>query len=267
MFEVAEAYEVMMGRWSRQLAPLFVEFAGVRDGERVLDVGCGTGSLSATLVRVTGASKIVGIDPSKGFIEYARTLVTDPRVTFELEDAQELPYADGSFDRCMALLIVNFVPDAPKAANEMRRVTRKGGVVATTMWDGSRAHELTRCFWNAAVAIDPTAKRPAERRGSYGSAEALLDLLKGAGLTDIEVTDLTITGYQSQKGKALMAFVWRDFRKMTVLRCASSCGKIFSVPVPPDHLRFRPRRGGERDSDCLLIVAGNSLGGRSVRLG
>ena len=123
MFEVAEAYEVMMGRWSRQLAPLFVEFAGVRDGERVLDVGCGTGSLSATLVRVTGASKIVGIDPSKGFIEYARTLVTDPRVTFELGDAQELPYADGSFDRCMALLIVNFVPDAPKAANEMRRVT------------------------------------------------------------------------------------------------------------------------------------------------
>ena len=192
MFEVAEAYEVMMGRWSRQLAPLFVEFAGVRDGERVLDVGCGTGSLSATLVRVTGASKIVGIDPSKGFIEYARTLVTDSRVTFELGDAQELPYADGSFDRCMALLIVHFVPDAPKAANEMRRVTRKGGVVATTMWDGSRAHELTRCFWNAAVAIDPTAKRPAERRGSYGSAEALSDLLKGAGLTDIEVTDLTM---------------------------------------------------------------------------
>ena len=192
MFEVAEAYEVMMGRWSRQLAPLFVEFAGVRDGERVLDVGCGTGSLSATLVRVTGASKIVGIDPSKGFIEYARTLVTEPRVTFELGDAQELPYADGSFDRCMALLIVNFIPDAPKATKEMRRVTRSGGMIATTMWDGGRTHELTGCFWNAAVAIDPTAKRPAERRGSYGSAEALSDLLKGAGLTDIEVTDLTM---------------------------------------------------------------------------
>ena len=89
MFEVAEAYEVMMGRWSRQLAPLFVEFAGVRDGENVLDVGCGTGSLSATLARVTGASKIVGIDPSNGFIEYARTQIADPRVTFELGDAQE----------------------------------------------------------------------------------------------------------------------------------------------------------------------------------
>jgi len=192
MFEVAEAYEVMMGRWSRQLAPLFVEFVGVRDGETVLDAGCGTGSLSATLARVTGASKIVGIDPSKGFVEYARTHVADSRMTFELGDAQNLPYSDESFDRCMALLIVNFIPDAPKAAREMRRVTRSGGVVATTMWDGSRAHELTRCFWDAAVAIDPTVKRPAERRGSYGSAEALSDLLKGAGLTDIEVTDLTM---------------------------------------------------------------------------
>lgn len=192
MFEVAEAYEVMMGRWSRQLAPLFVDFVGVRNGEKVLDAGCGTGSLSATLARVTRASKIVGIDPSKGFIEYARTQVADPRVTFELGDAQELPYSDGSFDRCMALLIVNFIPDAPKAAKEMRRVTKSSGVVATTMWEGSRAHELTGCFWDAAVAIDPTAKRPAERRGSYGSAAALSDLLKGVGLTDIEVTTLTM---------------------------------------------------------------------------
>jgi SAM-dependent methyltransferase len=99
MFEVAEAYEVMMGRWSRQLAPLFVDFAGVRDGETVLDVGCGTGSLSATLARVTEASKIVGIDASSGFVEYARTQNADPRVTFEVGDAQALPYPDESFDR------------------------------------------------------------------------------------------------------------------------------------------------------------------------
>jgi 2-polyprenyl-3-methyl-5-hydroxy-6-metoxy-1,4-benzoquinol methylase len=72
MYEVAEAYEIEMGRWSRQLAPLFVGFVGVRHGERVVDVGCGTGSLSATLARVTRASEIIGIDPSKSFIEYAR---------------------------------------------------------------------------------------------------------------------------------------------------------------------------------------------------
>jgi ubiquinone/menaquinone biosynthesis C-methylase UbiE len=102
MFEVAEAYEAMMGRWSRQLAPLFVEFVGVQEGEKVLDAGCGTGSLSATLARVTGASKIGGIDPSKGFVEYTRATVTDRRVSFDVGDAQELAYSDGSFDRCLA---------------------------------------------------------------------------------------------------------------------------------------------------------------------
>jgi ubiquinone/menaquinone biosynthesis C-methylase UbiE len=190
MFEVAEAYEERMGRWSRQLAPLFVEFVGVRDGENVLDVGCGTGSLSATLARVTRASKIVGIDPSKGFIEYARTQVADPRLTFELGDAQNLPYRDASFDRCMALLAVDHIPDAPKATTEMRRVTKAAGVVATTMWDRSPANELYGCFWDAVEAIDTIAKRPFGRQGSYGSAEALSRLWNGAGLTDIEATDL-----------------------------------------------------------------------------
>ena len=142
MFEVAEAYEVRTGRWSRQLAPLFVKFVGVEDGDKVLDVGCGTGSLSATLAKVTGTSKIVGIDPSKGFIDYARTQIADPRVIFEVGDAQDLPYPDFSFDRCMALLAVDWIPDARKAAIEMRRVTKTAGVVATTMWDRSRANEL-----------------------------------------------------------------------------------------------------------------------------
>jgi SAM-dependent methyltransferase len=180
---------------------LFVEFVGVRDGEKVLDVGCGTGSLSATLAKVTGASKIVGIDPSAGFIQAARSQITDPRVTIELGDAQNLPYSDGSFDRCMALLIVNFIPDAPRAANEMRRVTKSGGVVATTMWDGSRANELNGCLWEAAIAIDPAVKRPSERRGSYNSAEALSDLWRGAGLTEIEITDLTIACQFSSFGE------------------------------------------------------------------
>ena len=191
MFEVAEAYEVTMGRWSRQLAPVFLEFVGVRDGERVLDVGCGTGALSSTLASMTRAAKIVGIDPSAAFIQAARSQITDPRVTIELGDAQNLPYADASFDRCLALLIVNFIPDAPKAAKEMRRVTKSGGVVATTMWDGNRANELQNCLWDAAIAIDPTVKRFSEKR-NYGSAEALSGLLTGAGLTEIEITDLTM---------------------------------------------------------------------------
>ncbi len=137
------------------------------------DVGCGTGALSSTLANMTRAAKIVGIDPSAAFIQAARSQITDPRVTIELGDAQSLPYADASFDRCLALLSVNFIPDAPKAAKEMRRVTKSGGVVATTMWDASRANELQNCLWDAAIAIHPTVKRLSDMRGSYGSTEAL----------------------------------------------------------------------------------------------
>ena len=92
MYEDAEAYEAMMGRWSRQLAPLFINFVGVRKAERVLDVGCGTGSLTTTLARVTGASKIVGIEPSGGFVEYARAQNVDPAGGLRGWRRAKLPY-------------------------------------------------------------------------------------------------------------------------------------------------------------------------------
>ncbi|HEX7230816.1 MAG TPA: methyltransferase domain-containing protein [Candidatus Binatia bacterium] len=192
MFEVGEAYEAMMGRWSRQLAPLFIDFVGVRDVDKVLDVGCGTGSLTTILARVTKASKIVGIDPSSGFIDYARTQFADPRVTFDVGDAQQLPYPDASFDRCMSLLAVDYIADARKAALEMRRVTKKSGILAAAMWDRSRANELENCFWDAAVAIDPNAKKSSGRQGSYGSAEALSGLWSGVGLAEVEVTGIAV---------------------------------------------------------------------------
>ena len=193
MFEAAEAYEQLLGRWSRQLAPDFVEFAGVQNGERILDVGCGTGSLSATLAKATRASKIVGIDQSENFVDYARSKVHDSRARFEVGDAQNLPFPDHSFDGSMALFIFNFIPNARKAMNEMRRVTRSGGVVATANWDGSNANELVNgFFWDAAKATDPSVKRPSERPSAYGSAETLSDLLKQAGLKDLAVREFTL---------------------------------------------------------------------------
>jgi ubiquinone/menaquinone biosynthesis C-methylase UbiE len=136
MFEVAEAYESMMGRWSRQLAPLLVEFVGVPEGEKILDAGCGTDRFQRHWPESHGI-EVRRHRSFEGVCRYARNNVTDTRVTFDLGDAQALSYADKSFDRCMALLIVNFTPDAPKAAKEMRRVTKSGGVVAITMWDAA----------------------------------------------------------------------------------------------------------------------------------
>jgi SAM-dependent methyltransferase len=192
MFTAAETYEQLMGRLSRILAPEFIAFAEVQAGASVLDVGCGTGSLSATLARITKVSTIVGIDPSAPFVEYARTRNTDPRVTFQVGDAQALPYDAASFDAALALLAINFIPDANKAASEMRRVTCSGGAVATAMWDNTGRNELMRTFWDAAVALDPGVKREDLRPGAFGSTEALTKLWARAGLRNIETKELSI---------------------------------------------------------------------------
>ena len=189
MFEVAEAYERQRGRSSKILAPLFVEFVGVQ-GE-VLDVGCGTGALTFVIAKNKAVSKIVAIDLSEGFLSYARSKTDDPRISFELGDAQGLRFPDASFDSCLALLVVSFIPDAPKAAREMYRVTRPGGVVATAMWDNTGGNDLNQSLWEAALPLDSKAPQDKDRPGSYGTAEELSSLWASAGLRNIEVKNIT----------------------------------------------------------------------------
>jgi ubiquinone/menaquinone biosynthesis C-methylase UbiE len=187
----ANKYQAGMGSWSKILAPLFIEFIdAIKEGNRVLDVGCGTGSLTFTIADTTRASMVVGIDPSIGYVEYARALNSQPHVTFEIGDAQNLPYDNGSFDCCVSSLMIQFVSDANTAATEMRRVTKKGGSVATCVWDSSGGMELSERFWDAAVAVDPGARRPERRR--YGSASALSELWTTAGFTNVEARALVI---------------------------------------------------------------------------
>ena len=131
----AAGYEQLMGRWSRTLAPAFIDFAGIAANDKVLDVGCGTGSLTFALAERTEVSEITAIDYSPTFVEAARRRNTDPRVSVQQADATALPFADGSFDRALALLVLHFVPDAPLAIREMGRVVKSGGVVAAVVWD------------------------------------------------------------------------------------------------------------------------------------
>ncbi|MBZ9662463.1 class I SAM-dependent methyltransferase [Mesorhizobium sp. ESP-6-4] len=131
----ASGYEQLMGRWSRRLAPKFIDFAGLAGGEKVLDVGCGTGSLTFELTKSGDLAEIQAIDFSPVFVAAAKERNTDPRVTIQQADATALPFADDAFDRAMALLVLHFVPEAGKAVAEMRRVTRPGGVVAAVVWD------------------------------------------------------------------------------------------------------------------------------------
>lgn len=185
-------YEGLIGRWSRRLAPQLIEFAEVADGDRVLDVGMGTGSLSLAILAATQRSEITGIDPSRPYVEYARSRTSDPRARFEVGDAQALPYPEASFDKTLALLVMNFIPDARKAAAEMRRVTKPYGTVAATVWDYGEGMTMLRAFWDMAVALDPAAEPRHERHMPYGREGELGTLWTTAGFEEIKETSLSI---------------------------------------------------------------------------
>ena len=187
-----ENYEAGMGGWSKALADKFLEFiGGIKEKNRVLDVGCGTGSLTSRIAAIYKPLEVIGIDPSTGYVNYARAHNSYPHIKFEIGTAQKLPYSDGSFDCCLASLIIQFVPDAIAAAKEMKRVTKPHGIVATCMWDNSGGLELAERFWRAALAADPEAKLPSPNQ--YGSSSALSELWTSAGLTAVTTDALVIS--------------------------------------------------------------------------
>jgi SAM-dependent methyltransferase len=155
----ADGYEQLMGRWSKRLAPLFIDFAGVTDGERVLDVGCGTGSLTFALPQAANVGEIAAIDYSPVFVEEAIRRNTDSRVRISQADACALPFDDGYFDRALSLLVLHFVPETSKAVSEMRRVVRPGGVVAAAVWDHLGGMPGMRMMWDTVAALDEDARR------------------------------------------------------------------------------------------------------------
>jgi len=153
------AYEPYVGRWSRLVAREFVAWLAIPPGARWLDIGCGTGVLSQTILDVASPREITGIDPSEGYITFARQQVRDRRVSFRLGDAQALPQAPASYDAVVAGLVLNFVPQPSCAIAEMHRVVRVGGTVAVYVWDYAGQMQLMRYFWDAAVALDPAASK------------------------------------------------------------------------------------------------------------
>ncbi len=189
-----DGYELVMGRWSRRLALLFLDFAGSRDGERVLDVGCGTGHLSKAIAARSTATEIRAIDFAAAYIDHARERDHDSRITFEVGDACAMQFADRSFDRALSLLVLHFVPEPGRAVAEMRRVVRPGGVVAAAVWDVRGGFVANRMFFDTAAALDPKANahrarnytRPMTKPGELAQA------WREAGLQDVAETTLGI---------------------------------------------------------------------------
>ena len=194
MFADAQAYQRFMGRWSSLLAPLLVNFTGLSDKGRVLDVGSGTGALAFSIAELHPHCHIVGVDPSKEYVGYANSRNAFPdRARFQTGDAQHLEFGDATFDHSLSLLVFNFIPDRAKALREVMRVTKPGGNVSASVWDYGTGMRMLRIFWDAAVAIDPPAAKLDESHMPLCRAGELAGLWKQMGLTQVEERPLEFT--------------------------------------------------------------------------
>ncbi len=188
MFTGPEAYDRFMGRYSVPLAPELADFAGVAAGQRVLDVGCGPGALTAELVDRLGAAAVSAVDPSEPFVAAARSRL--PGADVRLGAAEQLPFADGEFDAALAQLAVHFMADPLVGLTELARVTRSGGVVAACVWDHAHGGGPLAAFWEAARELDPGVEDESQLAGTRQGH--LAELFEAAGLQDVEESTLTV---------------------------------------------------------------------------
>jgi SAM-dependent methyltransferase len=192
MFAESDAYERFMGRWSRRLAPLLVTFASVDARDSVLDIGSGTGALAFAITGAVPSARVTGVDPSHAYVQYARSRTPDDRAHFLVGDAQALELPDGTFNRALSLLVMNFIPDPAKALREMIRVTRPGGVVAAAVWDYGEGMEMLRVFWDEAIALDAGIAARDERYMPLCRQGELAALWRANGLRQVEEQPIAI---------------------------------------------------------------------------
>jgi len=186
-----DRYEPYVGRWSRVVAARFLEFLGAPEGGEWLDVGCGTGAVSEAVLELAGADAVTGVDPSEGFVDFARSRLAGRSASFDVGDARDLPYAPAFFDTVVSGLVLNFVPDDGLALREQHRVVKPGGVVGAYVWDYPRMEMMAR-FWEAAVAVDPGRVPDEAERFATWTDEGLAQRFRDAGFVDIGTTTLEI---------------------------------------------------------------------------
>ncbi len=189
-FTDGEAYERIMGRWSRRVGDQFLDWLAPARGLRWVDVGCGNGAFTEAVVARCAPAEIVGIDPSEAQLTFARTRTAAKGAEFRVGDAQGLPFADRSFDVAAMALVISWVPDPMKAVAEMARVVRPGGCVATYMWDAATGGGPTQPMNLAlrAVGVPPSAAASA----GVSRIETFRSLWERAGLSDVETRTISI---------------------------------------------------------------------------
>ena len=186
-FDVAaDAYDRFMGRYSRLLAPQMRDLAGLREGDRALDVGCGPGALTSCLIDLLGVDNVAAADPSEPFVAAARTRY--PGLDVRVASAEALPFPDDGFDAALAQLVVHFMTDPVAGVREMLRVTRPGGSIAACVWDHAGDTGPLAIFWRAAKSLDPEVEDEGELPGTREGQ--LVRILEAAGARDVSESTL-----------------------------------------------------------------------------
>ncbi len=192
-FADGEAYEHYVGRWSRRVGHLFLDWLSLPAGLDWVDVGCGTGVLIEAILEQADPSLVTGIEPSEGFLSLARDRIHDNRAEFKSGDATSLPLEDAAAEVLVAGLVLNFVPDKQWALQEMCRVVQPGGTVALYVWDYAGEMQLIRYFWNAVSELFPEAAEHDEgKQFPICKPEPLGDLFRAANLQAVEVRALDV---------------------------------------------------------------------------
>jgi ubiquinone/menaquinone biosynthesis C-methylase UbiE len=248
MFSQPEAYERFMGRWSHLVALQLIQLAEIHDGDAILDVGSGTGALSFVIRDTTKAGRIVGVDPSSEYVEFA-TKRADARTHFEVGDGQDLHLSSAGFDRTFALLVLNFIPDSERAAREMVRVTKPGGVVVAAVWDYSQGMEMLRVFWDEADALDPAMASTDEAHMPLTHQGDLAALWTKAGLLHVEETPLVI-----EQHFASFDDYWTPFL-LGVGPAGTYVGKLSSERQAALQERLRRRLLGDGPDRAIVLHA------------
>jgi len=251
-------YEGYMGRWSRPVAHEFINWLTVPAGGHWLDVGCGTGALSQTVLHLTEPASIKGIDRSEGFVSFAREHVRDERVRFEVGDAEVLTDDSETFDAVVSGLVLNFIPYPEKALAEMKRVMRIGGTVAVYVWDYAEGMQFIRHFFDAAIALDPKAAEHDEGpRFPICRPDALRQLFESAGLQDVEVRAIEVPT------------VFRDFDDYwNPFLAGVGPAPAYAMSLSEEHrsmLRERIRAGLPFNSDSSIPLSARAWAARGIR--
>lgn len=255
-----DAYEKYMGRWSRRIAPHFLDWLSIPGQADWIDIGCGTGVLSSTILARCTPGSVVGIDASEVFVQAARAAISDSRFRCQQGNGEALPFEDGQFSVAVSGLVLNFVGDKKKAVAEMKRVVSPGGSVALYVWDYAGHMQIMRHFFDAASLLDERAKEfddglkaPICRPGP------LLNLFKEAGLADIDVENIDIPA----------AFDSFDDYWMPFLGGTGSAPRYCASLAPEAQIRLREKLRSRLptgpDGEILLAVRAWAIKGRVAK--